>query len=205
MRTGGRLRTPLVVILDEAANVCRWRNLPKLYSHYGSRGIMINTILQNYSQGVTVWGEHGMATLLSAASVLVFGGGVRERSFLADLVALVGNRDVIYESVSYSREGGRSTSRQLQREAILEVDDLQGLPRGKAVLFGPSAPSCLLQPVPWMVGPHAQAVRASIAAHDPAARHTLDAADAGRTAFEHGTVPDDDPVLVQEGNSPWPG
>ena len=38
---GGRLRTPMLVVLDEAANVCRWMNLPDLYSHFGSRGIPI--------------------------------------------------------------------------------------------------------------------------------------------------------------------
>jgi hypothetical protein len=30
---------------DEAANVCRWRELPNLYSHYGSRGVALMTIL----------------------------------------------------------------------------------------------------------------------------------------------------------------
>lgn len=43
----GRLRLPLVAVLDEAANVCRWRDLPDLYSHYGSRGIVLLTILQS--------------------------------------------------------------------------------------------------------------------------------------------------------------
>jgi hypothetical protein len=38
---GGRLATPLLAVLDEAANVCRWKDLPDLYSHYGSRGIPI--------------------------------------------------------------------------------------------------------------------------------------------------------------------
>lgn len=47
----GRLATPLLGILDEAANVCRWKALPDQYSHYGSRGI----ILQSWSQGVEVW------------------------------------------------------------------------------------------------------------------------------------------------------
>jgi hypothetical protein len=42
---GGRLPVPLVVVLDEAANVCRWRELPNLYSHYGSRGICMMSIL----------------------------------------------------------------------------------------------------------------------------------------------------------------
>ena len=36
---GGRLVVPLVAVLDEAANVCRWPELPNLYSHCGSRGI----------------------------------------------------------------------------------------------------------------------------------------------------------------------
>ncbi|MDA8438497.1 MAG: TraM recognition domain-containing protein, partial [Propionibacterium sp.] len=51
----GRLPTPLLGVLDEAANVCRWRELPNLYSHYGSRGIVLMTILQSWSQGTEVW------------------------------------------------------------------------------------------------------------------------------------------------------
>jgi TraM recognition site of TraD and TraG len=62
-RRGGRLDPPLVVPLDEAANICRIADLPDLYSHLGSRGIIPVTILQSYEQGVTVWGEHGMAAL----------------------------------------------------------------------------------------------------------------------------------------------
>lgn len=31
---GGRLRVPMVAVLDETANVCRWRELPNLYSHF---------------------------------------------------------------------------------------------------------------------------------------------------------------------------
>ena len=49
-------------VLDEAANVCRWRDLPNLYSHYGSRGIILMTILQSWSQGVEVWVSPGCAS-----------------------------------------------------------------------------------------------------------------------------------------------
>ncbi|WP_334173802.1 type IV secretory system conjugative DNA transfer family protein, partial [Sinomonas sp.] len=56
---GGRLALPMVCVLDEAANVCPWPQLPKLYSHFGSRGICVWTILQSYAQGVGVWGQHG--------------------------------------------------------------------------------------------------------------------------------------------------
>jgi len=56
----GRLACPLLGVLDEAANVCRWKNLPDQYSHYGSRGIILMTILQSWSQGVEVWNVEGM-------------------------------------------------------------------------------------------------------------------------------------------------
>lgn len=46
---GGRLATPLLGVLDEVANVCRWRALPDRYSHYGSRGIVLMTVLQSWS------------------------------------------------------------------------------------------------------------------------------------------------------------
>jgi hypothetical protein len=47
---GGRMRTPPVGILDEAANVCRWRDLPDLYTHLGSREIPIMSVFQSWSR-----------------------------------------------------------------------------------------------------------------------------------------------------------
>ena len=44
-RRGGRLDPPMVAVLDEAANICKIADLPQLYSHLGSRGIIPVTIL----------------------------------------------------------------------------------------------------------------------------------------------------------------
>jgi hypothetical protein len=41
------LDPPLLVVLDEAANICRISDLPELYAHFGSRGITPITILQS--------------------------------------------------------------------------------------------------------------------------------------------------------------
>ncbi|WP_458117322.1 type IV secretory system conjugative DNA transfer family protein [Arthrobacter sp. D2-10] len=87
---GGRLALPMVCVLDEAANVCRWGNLPDLYSHYGSRGIVVSTFLQSWSQGVDVWGESGMKKLFSTANVFTYGGNVKEEQFLKMLSDLIG-------------------------------------------------------------------------------------------------------------------
>lgn len=166
---GGRLRLPMVAMLDEAANVCRWRELPNLYSHYGSRGIVICTILQSWSQGVVVWGREGMRKLWSAANIKVYGGGVSETEFLGELSQLIG--DYVYSnvSVSSSRQSGSSRSVDNDRkDKILDVSDLAALPRGRAVVFASGAPATMVQTIPWYTGPDAAAVQASLAKYDPA-------------------------------------
>lgn len=163
---GGRLQTPMLGVLDEAANVCRWHDLPDLYSHYGSRGIVLITILQSWSQGVQVWGRDGMRKLWSASNVAVYGGGVKEPEFLNELSQMIGDYDRRTTSTSMGR-GSRSTSHGIQRERTLDIADLGALPRGRAVVFASGAPATLVETVPWMNGPHAAALRASIAAHDP--------------------------------------
>ena len=164
---GGRLDVPLLGVLDEAANVCRWADLPNLYSHFGSRGIVLATVLQSWSQGVEVWGRDGMRKLWSASNLALYLGGVREPEFLDELARLIGQRDVMRASVSHSR-GGRSTSHHIQQQRILDVDELAALPRGRAVLFASGTPATLIRTQPWMTGPHADAVRASLAANAPA-------------------------------------
>lgn len=169
---GGRLSVPLLGVLDEAANVCRWRNLPDLYSHYGSRGIVLMTILQSWSQGVEVWGREGMRKLWSASNVKVYGGGVAETEFLGELSQLIGDFTLRTASVSLGK-GQRSTSHQDRRERTFEVSELTALPRGRAVVFASGSPATLVSTVPWMQGKQADAVRASIAAHDPATAPTV--------------------------------
>jgi type IV secretory pathway TraG/TraD family ATPase VirD4 len=169
---GGRLPVPLLAVLDEAANVCRWRDLPDLYSHYGSRGIVLMTILQSWSQGVDVWGESGMKKLWSAANIKVYGGGVSETQFLEDLSRLVGDFDRIASSTSTNR-GQRTVSQQLQRERILDVADLGAMPKGRALVIGSGSRPTLIRTQPWMTSRYAPQIKASIAAHDPRAPQTL--------------------------------
>ena len=47
------------------------------------------------------------------------------------------------------------------------------MPKGRAVVLASGARPTLIRTQPWMTGPHAEAVRASIAAHDPQASRTL--------------------------------
>jgi type IV secretory pathway TraG/TraD family ATPase VirD4 len=157
-----RLPVPLLFVLDEAANVCRIRQLPDLYSHFGSRGMPVITILQSWSQGCEVFGEAGMKKLWSAANAKLYLGGVSEAGFLRDLSSVVGEHDVQRWSTSSSRNGA-SRSQSWSRESILTVADLQALDRGRAVLLTSGNPAALIATIPWMAGPDADNIRASVA------------------------------------------
>ncbi|OBA46577.1 TraG/TraD/VirD4 family protein [Kocuria sp. ICS0012] len=147
-------------MLDEAANVCRWANLPDLYSHYGSRGIVVSTFLQSWSQGVDVGGESGMRKLFSTANVVTYGGNVKEEGFLKMLSELIGKHP--YTSVSSSRQkDSGSTSCQDDTDEILSVADLAALPKGRAVMLGSEAQAVLVS-----ARPYADAAAASEAAHN---------------------------------------
>lgn len=152
-QSGGRLQTPLVVALDEAANVCRWAELPNLYSHFGSRGIVLLTFLQSWSQGAEVWGRDGMRKLWSAATVKVVGPGVDEVAFLEDVSRLIGDYDRATTSASYGRghqgRGRDSRSISTQRDRILSVADLSAMPRGRGVVLAAGAHPVLTKFTPW--------------------------------------------------------
>lgn len=132
---GGRLPVPMIAALDEAANVVRWPELPALYSHYGSRGIILMTILQSYAQGVGVWGESGMELMWSAAAIMLYGGGVRDEKMLQKLEALIGEATVSERSTSRSGEGERSISTSTREKKILTVAELSSLEQGRALVF----------------------------------------------------------------------
>lgn len=124
---GGRLAVPLVMVLDEAANVCRIRELPDPYSHLGSRGVVVQTVLQSWSQGARVWGDEGMQSLWTAANIKIYAGNNSENTFLQFLSNLVGPHEVRKRSTSSSRTGS-STSHSTTLEPIFTVADYKACP-----------------------------------------------------------------------------
>lgn len=147
---GGRLSTPMLIELDEAANVCRWNELPDMYSHFGSRGINVDTVFQSWSQGVARWGDAGMKKLWGAANVAIYGGGGREDSFLSMLSKIIGVYWQDSKQTSRSKHGtSRSVSAQSQQRQIATISDLQALPPERMWVFASGSEPVLAEKVPY--------------------------------------------------------
>ncbi|EDY43028.1 membrane protein [Streptomyces sp. SPB074] len=154
-RSGGRLDPPALCVLDEAANVCRISDLPDLYSHLGSRGVLPITILQSYKQGKRVWGDNGMDALWSAATIKLVGSGIDDIDFADQLSRAIGEHEVQTTSVSRS-ESGTSTSVSMRTERILPPDQIRALPKGKALVLATGTRIALIDLKPWYAEPSAK-------------------------------------------------
>ncbi|WP_338933165.1 TraM recognition domain-containing protein [Streptomyces netropsis] len=153
-RAGGRLDPLMLAILDEAANVCKISDLPDLYSHLGSRGIIPITILQSYRQGQKVWGDAGMDAMWSASTIKVIGSGIDDPDFADKLSRLIGDHDVETKSTSTS-ESGKSTSISMRQERMLPADAIRALPKGTALCFATGMRAAMLDLRPWYLEPDA--------------------------------------------------
>ncbi|MEV8237568.1 type IV secretory system conjugative DNA transfer family protein (plasmid) [Rhodococcoides fascians] len=161
VREGGRLSRPALFALDEAANVVRWDELPSLYSHYGSRGLMLMTILQSWSQGEACWGKEGMRKLFGAANIRIYGGGdvVDDDRFVENMSTAIGDHYEITGSVSQT-SSGRTVSRQRTTVRTLPVKDIEAWPRKRALVRVSGQRPVIVETTPWYEGPHAELVNA---------------------------------------------
>lgn len=144
---GGRLTTPLIVPLDEAANTVKWGQLSNKYSHYGSRSIIISTIMQSFTQGKRVWGEDSVKDMMTNSCV-IYGGGIKDERFLTELSQIVGDHEEARVSRSHGDGAGSgSTSTQVSEKRTLSVSELQSLERGVALVIPQNAAPMLVRTV----------------------------------------------------------
>ena len=160
---GGRLDPPMLAVLDEAANICKISDLPLLYSHFGSRGIVPITILQSYPQGAAVWGEQGMGALWSAATIKLIGAGIDDPKLAEDLSRLVGEHDVPTATVHRDGTGTASWQTATRRQRILDPAQIRALPKGTALLLATGVPVAMIALLPWYEGGRTDELNAAVA------------------------------------------
>ena len=147
----GRMPVPALIELDEAANVCRWGQLPNMYSHFGSRGILVDTILQSWAQGEGAWGKEGIMKIWSASNVKVYGGSDNENDYLAGLERIIGAYWQHSRQTTYSAGQGTSTTTGMdaQQRQIATVAELGALPAGRAWVLSSGNQPVLVATVPY--------------------------------------------------------
>ncbi|MFF0532899.1 type IV secretory system conjugative DNA transfer family protein [Nocardia amikacinitolerans] len=167
-RPDGRLKVPLLGVLDEAANCARIAELPSYYTYAGGSGVILMTILQVVEQGEDLWGANGLKTM-RAQSIEVYGGGIAAIDYLEHWSAMTGPHDVADRSRSHGAQGiQRSLS--WRAEPILDVALLAALPKDRALVRLPGHGPVVVRKIWWQDTEYAPLIRQSLARFDKAAQ-----------------------------------
>lgn len=130
----GRLDPPLLLLLDEAANIAPIPSLPSLLSDGGGSGITTVAVLQSLAQARARWGEAHAETMWDAATIKVVLGGLAHAEDLQRISRLAGEVDELTQTRSHG-PGGKSVSTSVRRLPALPVEHLRGLPVGRAIVL----------------------------------------------------------------------
>jgi type IV secretion system protein VirD4 len=142
----GRLERPLLLALDEVANIAPIRSLPRLLSEGIQQGIVPVLGVQDMSQARARWGEHETATMWSTPALRLVLAGVAD-PYTAQLVSDACGEQLVWrpqisENTSTSQQverfgktytGGDSHSYSQQRERTIQPADLRAMPAGRAL------------------------------------------------------------------------
>jgi type IV secretory pathway TraG/TraD family ATPase VirD4 len=156
----GRLQPPVLMMLDEAANICPLPALPGLMSVSGSQSLLIVVVMQSKIQAIRAWGAEGLRMMFAAARLKILLGGQGDTEELDDWSKLIGQRDAELVSTTYS-ESGVSSSAQLQLRDIMSPSKLRQLPERLALVVYGSLPPAIIRQERAHEGRHAAVVASS--------------------------------------------
>ena len=148
----GRLDPPLLVVLDEAANIAPVAELDGLAATCAGHGIQLVTVWQDLAQITARYGPRA-PTVLNNHRARLFLAGIAEPSTLEHASMLVGDEEIVVGSLTRDGRGGRSTTTSTHRRRLLPPEALRQLPRGTGVLIAGERPPIRLSLEAWWRDP----------------------------------------------------
>jgi len=162
-RSNGRLRVPLVCVLDEAANCCKIGQLPDYFTYAGGHGVILMVWLQVLEQGKQVWGEEGLFKMF-AQSIECYGGGIGDTTYLRRWVELIGNHEVADTQINTGR-GGTGYTHSWRSEPIADIAELAALEKNRALVRIPGNKPVLVRKTFWSDTEFAPLIHRSLELH----------------------------------------
>ena len=147
---GGPLDPPLLLVLDEAANIAPIRDLDTLASTGAGLGIQLVTVCQDLSQLATRYGQERSRTIANNHRAKVLLSGVADLATLDLVSGLAGEEAVRQDTVTLDLSDGRRTrSSATVFRRLAPTDGLRRLPPGEGLLVYGHLPPVRFALRPW--------------------------------------------------------
>lgn len=151
-RSGNALDPPLLVVLDEAANIAPLSELDGLAATCAGHGVQLVTVFQDLAQ---VSGRYGVraSTVVNNHRAKLFLSGISDPGTLDHASHLVGDEELYIPSVTRGTGGALSTTTAQTARRLLPPDALRRMPSGSGVLVYGALPPARLSLRPWWQDP----------------------------------------------------
>lgn len=151
-RQGAPLDPPLLVVLDEAANVAPIADLDVLASTAAGHGIQLVTVWQDLGQLSARYGARA-GSVINNHRVKVFLSGIADPQTLEHASQLIGEADHATISRTFDSRQGASTTQSHVARRLLPADALRRIPPGTAVTVSGHLPPVHMDLRPWYEDP----------------------------------------------------
>jgi type IV secretion system protein VirD4 len=149
-RSGGPLDPPLLLVLDEAANIAPLRDLDVLASTGAGLGIQLVTVCQDLAQLSHRYGAERSRTIANNHRAKVILSGVSDLTTLDLVSGLAGEAAVREQSWSTDlRDGRRTMTTTTVFRRLVAPDELRRIPPGDGVVVYGHLPVARLRLRPW--------------------------------------------------------
>jgi type IV secretion system protein VirD4 len=147
-RQGAPLDPPLLVVLDEAANVAPLAELDVLASTAAGHGVQLVTVWQDLAQVQARYGTRA-GSVVNNHRVKVFLSGIADPGTLEHASALIGETELRTWARTVDGSGSTSRTDSPALRRLAPADALRRVPPGDAVVVSGHLPPIRLRLRPW--------------------------------------------------------
>src|SRR5204862_6685036 len=151
--TGTPPHPPLLLVLDECANIAPLRELTTLASTGAGQGIQLVSIFQDMAQITAVYGRDDAPTIVSNHRAKVILSGIADPRTLDYLAGLLGEEQIQHVASTKGADGRRSTTESVSYRALAPAHTLREMKPGHGVLVYGHLPPAKIAMRPWFKDP----------------------------------------------------
>ena len=161
--TGKPLDPPLLLVLDECANIAPLRELATLAATGAGQGIQLVSVFQDMAQINAVYGRDRAPTIVSNHRAKVILSGVADAQTLDYLGRLLGDEEVRQMSSTTGAEGRHSRTESTSYRTLAPANVLREMRPGSGVLVYGHLPPARISLRPWFRDRRLQRIAAGAA------------------------------------------
>jgi len=147
--TGRPLDPPLLLVLDECANIAPLRELAALAATGAGQGIQLVSVFQDMAQINAVYGGDRAPTIVSNHRAKVILSGISDLPTLRYVAQLLGEREVRRHATTTDADGRRSTTESIAYRDLAPENLLREMRPGQGILVYGHLPPTQIALRPW--------------------------------------------------------